>query len=150
MESEIFNDTLTKNLKKFLDYLFLFNPFVTTMGFMLGMIFGSFLPVFNPIILQKYGIDISQVPYIAWVLLGVFLLNAPSLFFRRKLPKEVEDIFILIERARRAGISDIEIKQKYRALIQTFSKNVVLNKELQQELKELKQQVEQDNSLPEA
>ncbi|MEM9008907.1 MAG: hypothetical protein AAGE59_36045 [Cyanobacteria bacterium P01_F01_bin.86] len=54
---------------------------------------------------------------------------------------DAERVFKLIQAAKRRGLSDLEIKQNYRVLIQQYSDNVALNRKLKKELDTIKQQI---------
>jgi len=135
------SDLLTRLSKRVLDILLLSNPFRTSMGLLLGVILWGFMPVFSPAIKEATRLDFSSIHPVAWVCFGVFAVNLKALLFKRKIPKRAEETLALIEEARKAGITDLEIKQKYRLLIQKYTDNVGLNQKTQRELEEVKRKL---------
>jgi hypothetical protein len=136
------SDFLTRLSKQVLDILLLSNPFRTSMGLLFGVILWGFMPAFSPVIKEVTRLDFSSVHPVAWVCFGVFTINLKALLFKRKIPRRAEETLALIEEARKAGISDLEIKQKYKFLIQKYADNVGLNQKTQKELEQVKRKLQ--------
>ncbi|NEZ54193.1 hypothetical protein [Adonisia turfae] len=137
-----FSDSITKLLYQAIDTVFLSNPFRTSMGFLFGVILKEFSVLLSPIISSLLNVDISSVSIIGWITLSIFLFNFQFLIQRNSgISPDAERAFKLIQIAKRKGISDLEIKQNYRLLIQQYSDNVALNRKLQKELDTIKQQI---------
>jgi hypothetical protein len=65
-----------------------------------------------------------------WVLLGIFIADIKPWIRPPRLSQEAEDTLALIERARQAGLTDLELKTKYRELLQKYINNAALNKKI--------------------
>jgi hypothetical protein len=119
-------DLITRVFKQALDIFFLNNPFNTSMGILLGFILDGILPLYIP--------PLKPITLITWICLGVFLLNIKALLTKHKLSPSAERVLALIKEARKAGITDLEIKQRYRLMIEKYANNVGLD---QNEVKDL-------------
>ena len=126
-------DGITAFTTRALDILFLNNPLATSMGVLLGFILDGFMPHMSLI-----HADLSSIALYHWICLSVFVLNLKTLIIRPKLPENLETAFAAIEEARKRGINDIEIKQRYRLLIQKYVDDAVTNNQLRSELERLK------------
>ena len=132
-------DFSSRLVRRALDILVFNHPFHTSMGILLGAVVGFFVPVFSPTLKEFTSLDFSLVPFPGWLLMGVLLSNLKPWIRPPTLSKEAEEALALIERAKQAGISDLEIKQKYKTLIQNYVDNVALNEETQKKLEELQE-----------
>lgn len=137
-------DSITKLINQCINLVFLSNPFRTSMGIILGVTIKEFTPIFSELTTNTFNLDISKISVLGWMTLCVFIFNFKFLIQKNsKISPEAERTFNLIQEARRAGISDIEIKQKYRFIIQQYADNLALNQKMQKELNAIKQQLNQ-------
>ena len=134
----------TKLIKQCIDIIFISSPFLTSMGLLLGVTIKEFTPVISPLIENSLGLDISKVSVLGWITLCIFIFNFQFLIRRKsRISPEAEKAFELIKEARRAGISDAEVRQKYRFIIQRYADNLALNQKMAKELASIKKQLNQ-------
>lgn len=60
-----------------------------------------------------------------------------------KLPEDVALLFRILDKAEEAGLSQAEIRQKFRLIVEKYAANMVLNKEMRKELDAFKQDLKQ-------
>jgi hypothetical protein len=134
-------DILSHYLMVALDSLFLRNQFSTSMGAILGCIVDSIIPLANDRLIEVTGLNFAVVPLYGWIMAGIFIFNLPSWILYDKVPKDVEEILVLIEMGRKAGMSNLEIKQRYRQIIQKYMDRIVLKDSADSEYKTIQQQI---------
>jgi hypothetical protein len=132
------DDIISKLLKQTLDFTLLNNPVRSSSGFLLGIVISSFYPSLSPLVEKLILIDFSSVPPIGWIALCILIFNIRLPNGKGKISPKAEEAFALIEEARRRGISDEEIKQRYRLLLQEYTSNVALNQQMAAEIEALK------------
>lgn len=137
------SDYISKIIQRAFDTIFLNNPQASTFGILFGWCCQIIATIFENNLLISTGIDISKLTLIEWMVLGVSLFNAHSFLFRKKIPKELEDALILLDKAEKNGLSDPELRQRYRALLQKYVDSVVLRREFEDEIKSLTKQNEE-------
>lgn len=141
------DDTASKVISNALDSFLLKNPERSSAGVLLGIVLSSFAPAFTPLIQKTMEIDFSSVPIIGWVAFGILLFNMPTLFSGKyKLSPEAENTIALIDEAEKKGMPRAEANQRRRLLILQYTRNLALNKEMETELKHLREQKEEGRS----
>ena len=146
-EDNLNDDTITYYSKKVFDIVFLRNPYGTSMGFIFGGVLCAFVPLLNLWVGDSTNIDLAAVPEWGWFAFGVFIFNIRSWISHEKLPEDVERIINLIEKGRKAGVSKMEIKQKYRQLIQKYMQEISLNQETQKTVNQLQELLNRKEGL---
>ncbi|WP_339782866.1 hypothetical protein NSQ38_15760 [Paenibacillus sp. FSL R7-0313] len=116
--NEQLKDQISSFTKKAIDFLFLYNPKETSLGFLLGNVLYFLSDVFKPILSRMENIlDITKMNYIGWVLFGVLITTFPEMFKKKKLDPEIEGILSYIKEAQVNGdLSKTEVRRMYRLL----------------------------------
>jgi hypothetical protein len=127
-------DTITGVFIRTLDVLFLNNPVRTAIGVVVGVVLWGFSRAFSTMIEEVMGLDLSLVPWIAWLALGVLGVSLKGSPVKTRLPEDIEILFDLLEKAEKAGISKFEQRQHFRRILEKYTDNVALNQKRQKEL----------------
>lgn len=138
------DDVITKTLKQVLDILFLNNPIRSSWGFLFGVVLACFEPAFAPVIVDLLKVDFSEVPMIGWLALGLLVFNIPFSAKKEKVSLRKEEALELIAQGEKAGMSKLEVKQRFRNLVQACTDEIANNEELQNEVDRLRQQLKSD------
>jgi hypothetical protein len=136
------SDNLSKFVSSALNFFLVKNPERTSIGVLFGIVCCSFIPAFAPLIEELTNVDLSSVPHLGWVTLGILVANISLPGSKKRASQEVEKAFEAIEEARRQGISEAETKQRYRLLSQKYAEGLAINKQMAAEIKRLKQEGE--------
>lgn len=128
-------DIITKSANQILNVLLLNSPYDTCIGFVIGIVFDGFLPpILEPITQNWLGIDLSTIGSIHWIAFSILVMNGKNIFRKSHISAEAEAAFALIKEARKIGLTDLEIKQKYRYIIEKYANNIALSKEAQEQI----------------
>jgi len=134
-------DEFTRLLTKAIEGLALRNPVRSSIGVVIGITLSGFSPVFSPFIQDLFKLDFSNVHPLAWVALGILGTSLRGTPIKPKLPEDVEVLFDIIDQADKAGLSKAEIKTKYQMILNKYIANIALNREMQNELAEVKKKL---------
>jgi hypothetical protein len=134
-------DEFTRLLTKAIEGLALRNPVRSSIGVVIGITLSGFSPVFSPFIQDLLKLDFSNVHPLAWVALGILGTSLRGTPIKPKLPEDVEVLFDIIDQADKAGLSKAEIKTKYQMILNKYIANIALNREMQNELAEVKKKL---------
>lgn len=119
-------DLVTKTTKQALDVLFFSDPFLTSMGALLGVVMYEFLTFLFLTIQSVTDISFPSVSLIGCLAFGIVSLNARFLFGKRaEIPDKIRVLIDSIQASKRAGISDEEIKNQYRILLQNLTQHAL-------------------------
>lgn len=128
-------DILSKLANQILNVLLLNAPYDTSIGFLIGIVCDGFLqPLLEPAIMEFLGADFSAVKLVHWIALSILVMNVKNIFRKPRISPEAESAFALIREARKIGLSDLEMKQKYRYIVEKYASNIALNQKARQEL----------------
>lgn len=132
-------DIVTKLANQILNVLLLNAPYDTSIGFLIGIVCDGFLqPLLEPAVMNLLGADLSAVKLVHWIALSILIMNGKNIFRKRRISPEAESAFALISEARKLGLSDLEMKQKYRYIVEKYASNIALNREARQELERMR------------
>jgi hypothetical protein len=134
-------DEFTRLLTKAIEGLALRNPVRSSIGVVIGITLSGFSPVFSPFIQDLLKLDFSNVHPLTWVALGILGTSLRGTPIKPKLPEDVEVLFDIIDQADKAGLSKAEIKTKYQMILNKYIANIALNREMQNELAEVKKKL---------
>src|SRR5580765_5450047 len=112
-------------LKRAADVLFVYNPKGTSVGVFLGVVADGLLKVFSPALRKFSTLDLSALATYHLMAGGVVLMNIPSLFKRRELPKEIEDALLAI-RIASPHLTEVQIRVRYLALLSSVMERVTV------------------------
>ncbi len=112
-------DGLTRTVSRFVDFLFLDNPFATAMG-ALGGVFALFaVKIFRPTLEQLATVDLVHIHPILFICAGVFLANIPRAIRGDALPVDVEQRLLFIRyQIRERSISSIDGQRMYAEIVE--------------------------------
>ena len=132
-------DFLTKSANQVLNVLLLNSPYDTCIGFLLGIVCDGFLqPIIEPVLSNVFEIDLSTVSLTHWIAFSILVTNGKNIFRKSRITPEAESAFALIREARKLGLSDLEMKQKYRYIVEKYADNIALSEEARKEIELVK------------
>ena len=121
-------DTFSAILKRAADVLFLYNPKGTSIGVFLGVVGDGLLKLFSPALGKFSSLDFSALATYHLIACGVVVMNIPSLFKRRELPKEIEDALTAI-RVASPRLTEVQVRARYLALLSSVMERVTVMRE---------------------
>lgn len=128
-------DVVTKSANQVFNVLLLNAPYDTCIGFLIGIVCDGFLsPVVEKLVMILLGVDLSTIGLIHWIALSILIMNGKNIFRKPRISAEAESAFALIREARKLGLSDLEMKQKYRYIVEKYASNIALSDKAQREI----------------
>lgn len=139
-------DPFTAFIKKAIDILFIQNPIGTSFGVFLGMLINTLTKLFKPLLKTISLLDFNHIKEFEWVIIGVVIVNFPTLFTRPKFDQGIEGAFIFIREAKKSGkLSDTEIRQMYRNLYIKVLDKINLDESTNREMTQIEEIIKNNN-----
>jgi hypothetical protein len=134
-----FGDVASDLLYRAINHLILVHPLRTTLGLILGAFLEVTTKVFKPAVTQLTWIDLTEITIWHCFIVGIVLLHIPTYIWLAVRPAQfdeaTEKALRLISKAKRGGAPADEVGQMYLDLCQRVIDNVVLDREIQAQLK---------------
>jgi hypothetical protein len=108
-------DNVSALFKRAIDTLFLFNPEMTSLGILFGIIIDFIVNIFKPMLLNYSNIiDVTKLNTILFIVIGIFIFNIYSIMKRPKFPKNIEiALNLIIDAKSKKNLSQVQIRQMY-------------------------------------
>jgi hypothetical protein len=124
-------DAVTALLSRAIDFLFVDDRRATSMGILFGGLVLFLSKLFAPALRQQSVVDFAQVPSYLFIIVGIFLFNAPRFLRGDVLPRTAEARLKLVRTELRAKrISREEAHAMYKTVLEEELANLLAERQM--------------------